>query len=108
MSNCYRYEFKKGDYSIGILTGLDEFFTVDEICELCWIFERDLKCPNVDMENTISFFTERGNRKFRKAIRKIKNIADAKNLDFSCIIKPFDKLKNVVYQDNYQVILKNP
>lgn len=107
MSNCYRYEFKKDDYSVGVLTGLDDFFTVEEICELCWIFERDLKCPSVDMENTISFFTEKGNRKFRKAIRKIKSIADNKNLEFCCIVKPVNSLLNIVYQDNYQIIVKN-
>ena len=30
----YRYEFVKDNYRIGILAGLDDFFTIDEIFSL--------------------------------------------------------------------------
>jgi hypothetical protein len=38
----YRYEFVKDDYRIGFLTGLDDFFTDDEILASSWVFEKDL------------------------------------------------------------------
>lgn len=102
----YRYTFKKDDYSIGILTGLDDFFNIDEICECCWFFEEKLKGPDCDLENTKSYFTEKGNRKFNKAIKKIKKLAESKNIEFICeILENFD-INNVVYQDENQVILK--
>ena len=34
-------------------------------------------------------------------------MAESKNIDFSCIIKPVETLQDIVYKDNYQVILKN-
>ena len=58
MKDCkvYRYEFVKDDFRIGILTGLDYHFTMDEIFEVCGIFEMALKCPPIDMRNSKSFF----------------------------------------------------
>ena len=105
MSNIfYRYEFVKENNRTGILTGLDEYFSIDEICNVCGIFEMSLKAPNINMENTKSYFTENGNRKFRKMIRNIKKIAETKGIVTECITR--NNLDNIVYKDNYQVIVK--
>ena len=100
----YRYEFQKDNKNIGILTGLDNFFNEDEILSVCGIFEMDLDAPNIDMTNTRSWFTEKGNRKFRKMIRKIKKIAEEKNINVICINIDEENLKNIIYEDIYQVI----
>ena len=100
----YRYEFQKDNKNIGILTGLDNFFNEDEILSVCGIFEMDLDAPNIDMTNTRSWFTEKGNRKFRKMIRKIKKIAEEKNINVICINIDKENLKNIIYEDIYQVI----
>lgn len=110
MKDCkvYRYEFVKDDFRIGILTGLDYHFTMDEIFEVCGIFEMALKCPPIDMRNSKSFFTDKGNRKFRKGIRKIKDIATTKGIVVDCIVKDMSELKDILYSDNYQIIVNNP
>lgn len=100
----YRYEFRKNDKSIGILTGLDDFFTDDEIFSVCGIFEMKLDAPDIDMSNTKSWFTEKGNRKFRKMIRKIKKIAEEKNIEVVCKLCNKEDLKEILYEDIYQVI----
>ena len=82
----YRYEFVKDNYRIGILAGLDDFFTIDEIFSVCGIFEMDLSCPNMSMSNTKSYFTEKGNRKFRKGIRKIQKLAESKGISGASLI----------------------
>ena len=102
-NNFYRYEFVKDNQRDGILTGLDKYFSIDEICSVCGIFEISLKAPNINMTNTKSYFTERGNRKFRKMIRNIKKIAETKGIITECIIK--ENLDNIIYTDNYQVII---
>lgn len=99
----YRYEFIKDNSRVGILTGLDEYFTIDEICSVCGIFEMSLKAPNIDMSNTKSYFTEKGNRKFRKMIRNIKKIAETKGIITECIIE--ENLENIIYNDDYQTII---
>ena len=102
----YRYEFSKNGNNIGFLTGLDDYFSEEEIWSVCWIFEAKLDCPNFSMENTKSYFTADGNRKFRKAIRKIQKIAESKNIDFVCIqIEKEDIEDLILYEDINQVII---
>lgn len=104
----YRYEFVKDDFRIGILTGLDYHFTMDEILSVCGIFEMSLKCPPINMSNSKSFFTDKGNRKFRKGIRKIKEIAKTKGIKVECIVKDMSELEDIIYSDEYQIIINNP
>lgn len=104
-NHFYRYEFVKDNHRIGILTGLDEYFSLDEICSVCGIFEMSLKAPDINMSNTKSYFTEKGNRKFRKMIRNIKKIAETKGIITECIAK--ETLDNIVYADEYQVVILN-
>ena len=101
----YRYEFVKDDYRIGFLTGLDDFFTDDEILAACWVFEKDLPNPCISMSNTKSYFTEKGNRKFRKKIREIQKLAESKNIIFDTIIKDSSEVVDILYSDNYQVVV---
>ena len=101
----YRYEFVKDNYRIGILAGLDDFFTIDEIFSVCDIFEMDLSCPNMSMSNTKSYFTEKGNRKFRKGIRKSQKLAESKGIVFDTIVKDSNEISDILYSDIYQVII---
>lgn len=101
----YRYEFVKDNYRVGFLTGLDDFFTEDEILSCSWVFERDLDCPTFDMCNTKSYFTEKGNRKFRKCIRKIQKLAESKDIVFETIVKDSSDISDILYSDIYQVIV---
>ena len=103
----YRYEFVKDDYRVGILAGLDDFFTVEEIFSVCGIFEMELECPTVEMSNTKSYFTEKGNRKFRKGIRRIQKLAENKGISFDTIILDSSKVSDILYSDNYQVVVLN-
>ena len=102
----YRYEIQSKDKLVGILTGLDDFFTVDEILSLGWFFEVKLNAPDIDMCNTKSYFTEKGNRKFRKAIRNISKLAELKGLRVVCTNINKEDLDNIVYEDVNQVIVK--
>ena len=101
----YRYEFVKDDYRIGFLTGLDDFFTDDEILAACWVFEKDLPNPCINMSNTKSYFTEKGNRKFRKKIREIQKLAESRGIIFDTIIKDSSEVIDILYSDNYQVVV---
>ncbi len=102
----YRYEFEKNGVRTGILTGLDDYFSGNEILGLCWIFEMKLKAPDIPMDNTRSYFTEKGHKTFRKAIRNIKKIAAEKNINVICEIKHEKELTNILYKDERQVIIR--
>ncbi len=100
-----RYEISNGKESQGFLTALDDYFSLDEIFSVCGIFEMRLKGPNINMKNTTSYFTPKGNRKFRKMIRKIKKMAEEKNLSFIKILKEDIADNEILYQDEYQIVL---
>ena len=116
----YRYEFipKDGKYDrhLGILTGVDLLFrsnsdiikgNYDNIINQLFEFEKSLPGPSCDMENTISYFTQKGNRKFHKAINRLciaineTGVAKTRRIEI-------DNLDNmeIIYQDKYQVIVK--
>lgn len=103
----YRYEFSKDNKRVGILVGLDDYFTDDEILSVCWFFETHLDCPNVDMTNTKSYFTDKGNRKFRKKIREIKKIANSKGINVICEHIEEGSLSDIVYCDVNQIVVRN-
>ena len=105
----YRYEFDSGCEKphTGILTGLDDLFETDQILKLCAIFEDELPAPVIWDRNTLSFFTEKGNRKFNKAIRKIKEAAKEIGVGVNCIKINYTDA-SIIYEDKYQVITPNP
>ena len=57
------------------------------------------------MSNTKSYFTEKGNRKFRKKIREIQKLAESKGLGFETIIKDSSEISDIFYSDIYQVVI---
>lgn len=113
----YRYEY---DYTIGtlnphlgIITGWeflepakddDEFW--DRMKHVAF-FEDHLPGPDCDMTNTESWFTQKGNRKFHKAIKElVDSIVDRGN--FKVIRLSAEELdeSRILYRDPYQVILR--
>ena len=105
----YRYEYDiEGEYK-GILVGLDDIFDdTNELLSAAFVFERYLPEPNIEsMINTKSYFTEKGNRKFSKAIRTIKKISENHGIKVITIIKDYNDLENIVYEDKYQVVISS-
>ena len=101
----FRYEVIDNGVHKGFLTALDDYFDTDDILKLCWFFEDKLPAPDVNMKNTISYFTEKGNRTFNKAIKQAKKAFIDKGLEFTCEVKEVD-INNVIYHDKYQVIIE--
>ena len=102
----YRYEYQSGcelDHT-GILIGLDEIVK-DEFraFQLEFMFIQDLERPIDDLRGTISYFTEKGNRHFSKAIRAIKKEAKKHGINVVCIIEEKSNI-DILYEDKYQVI----
>ena len=52
-----------------------------------------------------SYFTEKGNRKFRKKIREIQKLAESKGVGFETIIKDSSEISDIFYSDVYQVVI---
>ena len=87
----------------GILTSLDYIFDEDTIIYLTAVLLDDLPDPDVNMDNTVSYFTKKGNRKFNKAIRKIKKALIDKGFQVLTVYEDYENL-NVIYEDKYQVV----
>ena len=100
----YRYEVIDNGVHKGFLTAFDDYFDDDTIFELCWFFEHKLPDPDINMKNTTSYFTEKGNRTFNKAIKAAKKEFISRGLDFICIVKEIDE-NLIIYKDKYQVII---
>lgn len=79
----------------------------DEIFDLTWIFEQELKAPDVRIpEGTRFYFTEMGNRHFNKAIKKLCNFLSENNIaTMECKTIEIDDVSNIIYQDTYQVAI---
>ena len=102
----YRYEVVNNSVHQGFLTAFDDYFDDNTIFELCGFFELKLPDPDIDMKNTTSYFTEKGNRTFNKAIKAAKKKFLEKGLEFICIVKELDE-NLIVYRDKYQVITRS-
>lgn len=99
----YRYEFKHN--GIGIFIGMDDIFDSDTSFALSALFDDQLKRPCDNLKDTISYFTQKGNRKFSKAIKKIKLASAEKGYEIIRIEKEESELI-VLYKDKYQVLAK--
>ena len=90
---------------LGILTALDYVFNFDDdmIIYLSSCFLDDLPEPDCNMKNTCSYFTKKGNRKFNKAIRKLKKAIEEKGFKVVTVYEDYENL-NVLYEDRYQVV----
>lgn len=108
----YRYEVVTSlcPPHTGILVALDYLYPKEEdtdiILRLCAFFEDNLPHPGyeIDVSNTMSFFTGKGNRKFNKAIKNIKKTFNVKRVKVVCIQTELDRV-SPLYQDEYQVII---
>lgn len=97
----YRYEFAHNHK--GFITELDDLFGEDKAWELSFYFDLHLERPAADLKGTMSFFTEKGNRKFSKTIKKIKKFASEKGYEVIRIEKE-EKDLEILYKDEYQVL----
>ena len=104
----YRYEVPK--LNQGIFGAIEDILDLDNEEELDLLFkivayfEDNLKAPNIDMKDTESWFTEKGNRKFKKSIKKIIMVLEERNYSVSRIQKELNENK-ILYKDEYQVII---
>ena len=97
----YRYEFEN---NVGILVGLDDVIKDEfEAFMLELPFINDLERPIDTLDGTISYFTEKGNRHFSKAIRAIKKSAKSRGVNVVCINKERDDI-DILYEDKYQIL----
>ena len=106
MITGYCYEIVDGDKRQVFLTALDDYFNIDEIFNLCWFFEDHMKRPELPMDDTLSYFTKRGNRKFHKAILAAKKAYEEKGVKFEFVQREI-KEEEVMYKDDFQIICYN-
>ena len=109
--DLYRYEVKsdKKECShisgLGILTSLDYIFDNDDykIIDLTYYFLDKLPDPLCNMNNTRSYFTQKGNRKFNKAIKNLKKAIEKEGFKVITIHEKSENL-HIIYKDAYQVV----
>lgn len=87
----------------GILTSLDYIFDEDTIIDLTHIFLDELPDPDCNMNDTCSYFTKKGNRKFNKAIRNLRKALQDKGFHVIVVYEDYENL-NIIYEDRYQVV----
>ena len=109
MIKAYRYCLRRKDGSeVGFLSNIEEFFGDDLGIRLAWFFEFKLPYPASvpDMSGTKSYFTQKGNRTFHKALGQVKEAAGKAGIPF---IRYEVDLPNeaVIYADKYQVITRD-
>ena len=110
----YRYIVKGIATDVGILIYLEEIFDrnndkeLDEMFDLIWPFEDQLKNPNIlGWPGSRFWFTEKGNRHFNKAIRKIKKAYQSRNYEVERLEMDIeDDSPEIVYRDEYQVAIR--
>lgn len=118
----YRYYYEEiPDYfeKAGFLIRIDEILSFiispkleDELLKLIAIFEDELDAPDYNIyknnPSAVSYFTQKGNRKFHKAINNIKTYLFEKcQQEMICITKEISKDdERILYIDDYQLILK--
>lgn len=118
----YRYYYEAiPDYfeKAGFLIRIDEILSLiiypkleDELLKLVAIFEDELDAPDSEIykrnPTAVSYFTQKGNRKFHKAINDIKTyLFENYHQEMICITKEISKDdERILYIDNYQLVLK--
>ena len=101
----YRYVVGENECKCGFLTALDDYFDLYTSFVLSAEFTERLPQPEIDMENTKSYFTQKGNRSFNKAIRNCRKAYEAKGIKF--VQEVYDtELDNIIYQDQYQIVVR--
>lgn len=111
----YRYEVQEGfDYPhYGIFMAIQDILNEYESLRFTAIFEDELNAPPdwyfkdklIDFNSEFCFFTQKGNRKFSKAIKKIINALENKGYKVSRILLN-ENNADILYIDKYQAIIK--
>ena len=114
----YYYEAVQGYEEMGFLIRMSELFEKVkndneeiELFKLVGIFEDNLPAPPNEFyfnnSNARSYFTEKGNRKFKKAINNIrKYLLNKYQWELICKCKDIrDNDSRILYSDDLQVIL---
>lgn len=109
----YRYElYADGEYQdVGIFQGMEGIFSDDRVKGLIFPFDRNLPKPpyhSFDNFDTLAFFTEKGKHKFEKEIETIVKAYERQTCFEvrTLIIEESQIQHDVLYQDEYQVIVK--
>ena len=106
------YRYHSPDYNCGIFVALETFLEsmivdrkeIDRLClEFTAIFEDELPLPD---PRGICYFTEKGNRKFHKAIIKMSNYLKRNGVNIVCDTLKDVSDKTVLYMDKYQIVLQ--
>lgn len=109
----YRYEYIDGCRypHTGIIAGMREIFAddMDTAFELVYPFEDELPNPDIrfDQNGNFCFFTEFGNKTFIKDLERIIKTANNKGIRCKVYICNDDNIGDIVYKDDYQVIVRN-
>lgn len=101
----YRYVVGEKDSECGFLTALDDYFDLETAFALGFEFTKRLPEAEIDMKNTRSYFTQKGNRSFNKAIRNCRKAYEEKGIKFSQEVHNLGN-EEIIYQDKYQIIVK--
>lgn len=112
----YRYEYAPLPTDpfehLGILTGW-EFIDAPKTDAQFWdkmkflaIFEDELPGAECNMKDTLSYFTQKGNRKFSKAIRALTKDIESRGRTVVRIEIPEIDDSKILYRDRYQVVIK--
>ena len=110
----YRYEFESGcEYPhTGFLCGLDELFEEfnDNLFKAIGFFEDNLDCPgecfyDKTLPRLVCYFTEKGNKKFRKSIKNIKEEVNKININMIKLTLDESIIDKIYYEDKYQVVI---
>lgn len=111
-----RFEFPsvEGEEHVGILTGVEYYWgrvpqeIDDAMTDFALFFEGKLLAPEKDIfqdGDTISYFSEKGYRKFRKRIAQFKLLMEQYHIPITSIRTEIDRSK-ILYQDPLQYILR--
>lgn len=110
-----RYEFEPGICELphsGLLTGIEEteVFEQDRDCIIDYFFLFDAKLQTPPDEifkryDTVSFFTQRGYRRFRKHLKDL-SVKLAEHHVPVRQVKRWIKQADIIYQDEYQILIE--
>jgi len=111
----YRYEMNDNRFDhphYGIFMALNDVFDRDEALRLTAIFEDELRAPPLwyydskqdPIDKVFCCFTQKGNRKFSKAIKNMKQALEKEGYKVNRITFN-EKDIDILYEDEYQAVI---
>ncbi len=106
----YRYELfcDEEPQDVGFIVGLDDLgLSAEQEEHLLALFDKNLEIPNIPQRNTLCFFTEYGNHRFKNAIDALVDAYYGSIFDVKCCILDFPDacFDDILYQDEDQVCI---